>query len=93
MSIPKRIDIITAADPDAAGITQPLPCGCHLPFHRCAVADELLAAEWTAGDAMLRIGALPGATPDDYAQARGNWRAAIRAYDAHIGRVDGPIAK
>ena len=79
-----RIDVVIETDARADLITA-LPCGCRLPFARCAQAEELLDAEWTAGNAMLR---LAQTAPDDvaaYAVARARWQAAMRAYDAHIG--------
>ncbi len=60
-----------------------LPCGCCVPFRLCPVAERLLNAEWEAGNAMLRVANLPGATADDYAAVRATWRAAVHAYDAH----------
>ena len=83
MSNPKRVAIIEPAE--ATAIAVKLPCGCELPFCRCAVADDLLNAEWQAGNEMLRLAT---ETPEDvaaYAVARARWQAAMRAYDAHIG--------
>lgn len=84
MSNPKRVARIEEAE--ATAIAVKLPCGCEIPFCRCAQAEELLDAEWTAGNAMLR---LAQTAPDDvaaYAVARARWQLAVRAYDAHIGR-------
>lgn len=82
MSTPKRAVILP--EDEASEISTPLPCGCRLPFARCHVADDLLNAEWDAGEDMLRIGRLPGVGLEDYAAARARWQAARRAYDAHI---------
>lgn len=73
-------DLITAAE---CPVIAELPCGCRLPFVRCAVADELLYAEWQAGDA-LQDAYNCNASPAVYAAARARWKAAQRAYDAHI---------
>ena len=83
MSNPKCLALIEEAE--ATGLAVKLPCGCEIPFCRCAVAEDLLEAEWRAGEEMLRLAT---ETPDDvaaYAVARARWQAAMRAYDAHIG--------
>jgi len=85
MSNPKRTQTIDPAASESEAITLPRLCGCEIPFCRCAVAEDLLEAEWRAGEEMLRLAT---ETPDDvaaYAVARARWQAAMRAYDAHIG--------
>lgn len=86
MNTPNRRPVETVTAADAPEIVAALPCGCQLPFALCPVAEALLCAEWAAGDEMLRVGRAPDVTPDAYAAARAKWRAAVRAYDTHIGR-------